>query len=293
MNEDLQAAIDSRLRRSSRLSFFDDEDGDDDAQHEPDDIHVIAGIVDRRGLPEFSKAAKYTGAWLGMVFKRGQMGLGYYRDEIKLNLKLMGHINAEADVAPVMVMLDEVIPDKTTAKTKRKEEPDTCPRRKTTSTGRKGEGVGLDTEWPKDDSLAASSSFHVTQGHWAFDSVNGSCWNTAAEYLTQSAADFVAVHEATIADDSIADTEQAARNKGWRTAINPCISDRSGRQIRRNSGMQQDVDCIQEFFRRRMQCQTDASTIPNETLWCGVQGRDSLWILLPPLQLGAKPEDQP
>ena len=81
----------------------------------------------------------------------------------------------------------------------------------------------MDIIWPKDDSLAASSSYHVTQGHWAFDTANGSCWNTAAEYLTVSAADFVAVQEAKIPECSIADTEQAARNKGWRTAINPCI----------------------------------------------------------------------
>ena len=52
--------------------------------------------------------------------------------------------------------------------------------------------------------------------------MNGSCWNTAAEYLTQSAADFVAVQETKIVEDSIADTEQAARNKGWKTAISPC-----------------------------------------------------------------------
>ena len=81
----------------------------------------------------------------------------------------------------------------------------------------------MEIEWPKDDSLAASSSFHVTQGHWAFDSVNGSCWNTATEYLTLSAADFVAIQETKIPMESITDTEQAARNKGWSTAINPCI----------------------------------------------------------------------
>ena len=30
--------------------FFDDEEADDDVQHEPDDIHVITGIMDRRGI---------------------------------------------------------------------------------------------------------------------------------------------------------------------------------------------------------------------------------------------------
>ena len=58
---------------------------------------------------------------------------------------------------------------------------------------------------------------------WAFETVNGSCWNTTAEYLTQSKADFVAFQETTTLEDSIADTEQAARNKGWRTAMSPSI----------------------------------------------------------------------
>lgn len=74
---DLQAELNARLKRSSRITFFDDECGDNDLQHEPDDIHVIPGIVDRRGLPEFAKAAKYIGAWLGMVLKRGRWALGF------------------------------------------------------------------------------------------------------------------------------------------------------------------------------------------------------------------------
>ena len=77
--------------------------------------------------------------------------------------------------------------------------------------------------WPSDDSLAASSAFHRSQGRWAFETVNGNCWNTTAEYLTKTAADFVAVQETTTLEDSIADTEQAARNKGWKTAMSPSI----------------------------------------------------------------------
>ena len=81
----------------------------------------------------------------------------------------------------------------------------------------------MDREWPSDSSLTASSTFHRSQGHWAFETVNGSCWNTTAEYLTQTEADFVAVQETTTLENSIADTEQAARNKGWRTAMSPSI----------------------------------------------------------------------
>jgi hypothetical protein len=184
---------------------------------------MLAGIADKRGMPEFSKAKKFSGAWLGMVFKRGHLGVGYYRDEFVLNLKLMDHVSAAADAIPITISLDKIIPNGNTEATRTEDEPDTCPRRKRTSTGRKSKGEGLDMEWPSDDSLAANSTFHAMQGHWAFETVNGSCWNTASEYLTKSAADFVGIQESKILEGSIADTEQAARNKGWKTAISPCI----------------------------------------------------------------------
>jgi len=98
-DDTLQASIDSRLRRSARKNFFDDEDGDDDATREPDDLPAFAGIIDRRGLPDFHKATKYTGTWLGMVFKKGISGMGYYRDDRQHHLCLMELISASADAA--------------------------------------------------------------------------------------------------------------------------------------------------------------------------------------------------
>ena len=49
--ESVQAALNARLRRTTRLTFFDDESGDDEMQLEPDDFNLITGLVDRRGLP--------------------------------------------------------------------------------------------------------------------------------------------------------------------------------------------------------------------------------------------------
>ena len=46
-----------------------------DAYIEPEDLDQIAGLVDKRGWPEFSKAASFAGAWRGMVFKRGPLGM--------------------------------------------------------------------------------------------------------------------------------------------------------------------------------------------------------------------------
>ena len=130
---------------------------------------------------------------MGMVFKRGPLGMGYCRDVFKLEINLVEHMPAIADAAPVILQLSDVIAEGPLATAEVVDEPETCPRRKRTSIGRKGKGGGLDAVWPSDDSLTASSTFHRSQGHWAFETVNGSCWNTAAEYLTQTAADFVAI----------------------------------------------------------------------------------------------------
>ena len=50
--ESVQAALNSRLRRTTRLTFFDDESGEEDLQYEPDDYDLVTGMVDRRGWPD-------------------------------------------------------------------------------------------------------------------------------------------------------------------------------------------------------------------------------------------------
>ena len=84
--ESVQAALNARLRRTTRLTFFDDESGEEGMQLEPDDVNLVTGLVDKRGWPEFAKATKFDGAWMGMVFRRGPRGLGYYRDVPKLEI---------------------------------------------------------------------------------------------------------------------------------------------------------------------------------------------------------------
>ena len=54
--ESVQAALNARLRRTARLTFFDDESGGDEMHIEPADYNLVTGLVDRRGLPEFAKA---------------------------------------------------------------------------------------------------------------------------------------------------------------------------------------------------------------------------------------------
>ena len=107
--ESVQVAINSRFMRTTRLTFFDDESGEEDQQYEPDDYNLVTGLVDKRGCPDFSKAKKFDGAWLGMVFKRGTLGLGYYRDVFKLDIRLGTLLPAAADAAPIVLQLNEVI----------------------------------------------------------------------------------------------------------------------------------------------------------------------------------------
>ena len=116
-----------------------------------------------------------------MVFKSGPQGLGYYRDVWRLELRLANHYPVVVDCVPVQVELSGLLPRRFGKENNETHSiPETCPRRKKTSTGRRGEGEGLSIEWPSDDSLAAQSKFHRQAGHWAFETANGSCWNTAA-----------------------------------------------------------------------------------------------------------------
>ena len=100
--ESVQTAINARLGRTTRLTFFDDESGDDEMHIEPDDYNMVTGLVDKRGLPEFSKATKFAGAWMGMVFKRGSSGLGYYRDCFRMDISLAALLPALADATPIL-----------------------------------------------------------------------------------------------------------------------------------------------------------------------------------------------
>ena len=79
---------------------------------------MINRTMDKRGLPEFSKVpldkqhrAKFAGEWRGMVFKRGPLGMGYYRDVVKHTIKLAEHISVAADAIPIELQLCELIPD--------------------------------------------------------------------------------------------------------------------------------------------------------------------------------------
>ena len=82
------------------------------------------------------------------MFKRGHRGMGYYRDGFKLEINLALSLPAALDAAPVTLKLDDLVTTGGTKHMAHDQEPDTCPRRKRTNTGRKSKGKGLELEWP-------------------------------------------------------------------------------------------------------------------------------------------------
>ena len=223
-----------------------------------------------------------------MVFKLGPRGLGYYRDMPKTTVSLMQLLPAAADASPVVVQLDRVVGEQTPKGPTSKDEPETCPRRKRSSTGRKSKGDGLGFEWPCDASLTAAYKFHVSQGQWAFETVNGSCWNTAAEYLTQSKADFVAVQDTTTLEESIADTEQAARNKGWRTAMSPSILTLAEGKSAGTALCCRTHIGVRKSFAEGCSDKVVSSRFQMKHYGAVCKGGIHLWVLLLALQLGAQ-----
>ena len=65
-----------------------------------------------------------------MVFKRWPLGMGYYKDVFKLEIKLVKHLPAVADATPVIVQLDDVTANGPPKKASQDDEPETCPRRR-------------------------------------------------------------------------------------------------------------------------------------------------------------------
>ena len=71
--------------------------------------------------------------------------------------------------------------------------------------------------------VAASNDLHRSEGLWAFDSLNGNCWTSAAEFLKSSKADGAMMQESKLRGLPKNGAEQAARNSGWNASISECI----------------------------------------------------------------------
>ena len=63
---------------------------------------------------------------------------------------------------------------------------------------------------------------HEASGCWAFDTINPNCWGGAVGYTAGTKADFVAAQETKVPEQEVDDKVQAARNAGWKVAIEPC-----------------------------------------------------------------------
>ena len=58
------------------------------------------------------------------MFKRSPLGMGYQRDEFKLDLNLARHIPAVADAAPVVIQLEDLIASTPVEKANHDDEPE-------------------------------------------------------------------------------------------------------------------------------------------------------------------------
>jgi hypothetical protein len=66
-------------------------------------------------------------------------------------------------------------------------------------------------------------------GYWAVDSYNSNTWNKAADALSTSAADYVALQEVREPDPGrCRRLERSARDKGWTASINPARRTEAG-----------------------------------------------------------------
>jgi len=170
--------------------------------------------VKRKGRGEASKW--YEGFKKGMVFKTGELGIGYYKDKPAKIIELVKEFVPMIACTPLELMISEIleVPPRTTPATAKE-------RLRLSRDSPSPNGID-DLSWADDGSLSALSKQHWHQGLWAFDTCNANAWSGAKKYLEKTQADFVAVQEAKIPKEECADNEQAARNSGWKTAIGPC-----------------------------------------------------------------------
>ena len=165
-----------------------------------------------------------------MVFRNGSQGLGYYKDEKVSTIELAPEIRPMEKCTPMKLMISELL--EATPKEAEEDAPKTTLATVKVRLGRSNPTLdGLeDLSCADDGSLSLLSKEHRLEGLCAFDTCNSNAWAGARKYLERTQADFVAIQEAKISNDERADTEQAARNTGWKTAIGACaITDADGK----------------------------------------------------------------
>ena len=187
---------------------------------------------------EYFSAPSFGGAKQGYVFRIGDSGLGYYRDDRKalsfqkdtVLSQWPAYLKALGDMAPgwckdlecaeqfkwTISLADAIFDDKGNGRTRKSRR---RPKRNKRH-GRKGQDLANVPEF-----VDAEDDLHRKGARWwAFDTCNPNCSEAVEEYLRRSQADFCLVQEFRGADSTAIQAKQrAAAREGWGLAVTPAI----------------------------------------------------------------------
>lgn len=201
----------------------------------PPGPHALVGPPALAG-PCFAEAPKFRGARADMVFKKGVLGLGYYRDGmvIATPIDLVTLLRPPVGLPPIrldlQVLVQGTLPvpgcgDCAGATAAPRTKP---ARRAPRHARRQPEHASGDRQprccpEPPDGPLAFDDVSHQKAGLWAIDTCNPNAWPAALDYLRVTAADFVVLQETKLrGEEACAAAEQVARSSGWSASILPC-----------------------------------------------------------------------
>ena len=181
------------------------------------------------------------GARSGWLYKTGGSGLGYYRDGVpeKQPLCLSELVRPLADVDKLKLSLDKLLVRTTTEtilgdplQAEMGDQPPTTTKKSEKKKDRaevaRSQGEQAFELFAKGLTVHLKDDSHRELGHWAFDSANANAWPGASEFLSSTAADFIALQETKVAAEGIEDSEAAVRSKGWKVSIAACVSGDGG-----------------------------------------------------------------
>ena len=195
-----------------------------------------------KALPCRGKLGIWSGSKVGMAFRLGHLGLGYYKD-ICIPVKNADVVQPIRSKAVVRIELDELVPAETppvhsqqdttnsySANASAAQPPQVTKTRRGKRRGQRGIVSVLDGPWERDSLLwpinqhvPIADLSHRDQGWWAVDAVNPNAWPAARGYMHRTSADAVLIAEAKVPADETALAEQVALGDKWNVALQPCI----------------------------------------------------------------------
>ncbi len=195
----------------------------------------------------FIPTSAFHGALAGWVFKSGTAGLGYYREEGTLVIRLEGlcapppppRVISICDALDVRARQLQPIRDGGTVERRLytldrraraavdgavpRRRPRAVPRRR--RRGRRGRSAipAGDGQPSVVADFRADDAWHRKLGLWAIETANPNSWDTARRYVEMSAADVLMIQELKLRDgDPTLAAQRAAAGMGWQLSAESC-----------------------------------------------------------------------